>query len=644
MKSSFISISTLLLLALSTACSDKESEWIEAPAATEEAAAPTYSYDMVLDAPKPSYDEGGASTRASGADFWQDGDVIYLNLYNNNSNVYATCTYNASTQLWKLTCSQSLVTTSGEAKCYALYGTGADPVVGTDAVRFSYLSSVYRTTAGKYTYSGGTIKVKATLDCSGWRLRFKGTAGTKIFLYNLDINVRNRLRYDAMYGSDSIWTVTMTVGPDGYTDYYVLGTIRAECDKMVITNLTTGDTYYRPFGTDIVGSDYLHKTFCYTIPTQSNLKGWRQSNVATGSVNGYEYIDLGLPSGIMWATTNIGAATVTQAGDYYQWAETTTETNYTWSTYQWCNGSGKSLTKYCTMASYGTVDNKTVIEQSDDVADAKWGHGWRVPTDPQADELALNCSWYWLTLNGQNGMMAIGKNGNCIFLPAAGHKERTNTTVYGEQGRYLTASLYENMPNQNRYLGFAEGDIYTGKYDRYRGYSVRPVIAVHEYVDLALPSGTLWATCNIGANSPEESGSYFAWGETTTKESYTSANYTYSGSSDLSGDSDAASVAWGDNWRMPTLAECEELYSYCNVTSATVNGVSGYNFTSKLNSKSFFMPKSGYYSGSTLKSGFNYWASTYRNATTAYFLEGTGYRAANRYEGLTIRPVRSAAQ
>lgn len=136
----------------------------------------------------------------------------------------------------------------------------------------------------------------------------------------------------------------------------------------------------------------------------------------------------------------------------------------------------------------------------------------------------------------------------------------------------------------------------------------------HEYVDLGLTSGLLWATCNVGASSPSDYGNYYAWGETTTKSTYTESNYVYSDNpTTLPLDKDAARANWGGSWRMPTKAEQDELRSNCTWTWTTMNGVNGYKVTSKTNGKSIFLPAAGsrYYSGlnDDGSSGY-YWSSS----------------------------------
>lgn len=176
-------------------------------------------------------------------------------------------------------------------------------------------------------------------------------------------------------------------------------------------------------------------------------------------------------------------------------------------------------------------------------------------------------------------------------------------------------------------------------------------IAGHDYVDLGLPSGTKWATCNVGATAPHEYGNYYAWGETTTKSTYSSENSRTHGVSmnDISGNPtcDAARADWGSTWRMPTEAEMEELKDNCTWTWTTQNGVNGCTVTGP-NGNSLFLPAAGYCDGSSHydvgEYGY-YWSSTpYESddyvACSLYFC--SGHRSAiwnGRYYGRTVRPV-----
>ena len=171
----------------------------------------------------------------------------------------------------------------------------------------------------------------------------------------------------------------------------------------------------------------------------------------------------------------------------------------------------------------------------------------------------------------------------------------------------------------------------------------------HEYVDLGL--SVKWATCNVGASKPEDYGNYYAWGETTTKYSYTVSNSKTYGKSmgDIAGDSsyDAAHANWGGNWRMPTKAELKELKDKCTWIWTTQNGVKGYKVTGP-NGNSIFLPAAGYRGGSSLGSvgsGGDYWSSTpyESNSGSAWNLyfnsSGCFMNDYRRGYGRSVRPV-----
>ena len=128
-------------------------------------------------------------------------------------------------------------------------------------------------------------------------------------------------------------------------------------------------------------------------------------------------VDLGLS--VKWASCNVGASSPEECGGYYSWGEIEEKSDYSKNTYKWVNnGDWNNFVKYCTDSSYGTVDNKTILELEDDVAHVKWGGTWRMPTFAEFQELQDNCIWEWTSINGTNGYKVIANNGNFIFLPA----------------------------------------------------------------------------------------------------------------------------------------------------------------------------------------------------------------------------------
>lgn len=382
-----------------------------------------------------------------------------------------------------------------------------------------------------------------------------------------------------------------------------------------------------------------------------------------------EYVDLGLPSGTLWASCNVGANSPEEAGGYYAWGETDEKENYSWDTYNW--GTGTSFTKYCTDSSYGTVDGKTTLEPEDDVAYMVLGSEWRMPTQTEVQELQEYCTWTLGEYKGCAGYLIEGSNGNCIFLPFAG-AIYDNERHYESEGYYWTATLRETLSGIFNYFN-TNSKYYNLGYQRYYGMTVRPIYApqptepVAEAVDLGL--SVKWASFNVGATKPEEYGGYYAWGETEEKEEYswekynwckgtetsifkycTNSSYgTVDNKTTLDLEDDVAHVKWGGTWRMPTQEEIQELVEKCTWTWTEQNGVSGQLVTSS-NGNSIFLPAAGHRGGTGFYErgslGY-YWSATLYgygsfHAYNLYFGSGDGgywdYWVDRSY-GHAVRPV-----
>ena len=192
----------------------------------------------------------------------------------------------------------------------------------------------------------------------------------------------------------------------------------------------------------------------------------------------HEFVDLGLPSGLKWATCNVGATKPEEYGDYFAWGEVEPKTTYNWSTYKYCVDNMDNLTKYCTQSNYGKdgfTDSKTVLDPKDDAATANWGGTWRMPTKAEQDELRDNCTWKWTTQNGVNGRKVTGPNGNSIFLPAAGCMDGGTLDDAGSEGYYWSRSLITDDPDRAYLVYFCSGYVDWRRYVRYYGFTVRPV-------------------------------------------------------------------------------------------------------------------------------------------------------------------------
>ena len=511
-------------------------------------------------------------------------------------------------------------------------------------------------------------------------------------------------------------------------------------------------------------------------------------------ISNHSFVDLGLPSGTLWATCNVGAESPEDYGDYFAWGETDGskegKTNFSWSTYKWCNGSNTTLTKYCNNSIYGNnglTDDFRELGPADDAAYANWGSDWRMPSREQFNEL-INSDYTtteWTTQNGVNGYKITSKsNGNSIFLPATGFHRNSSFVSAGSNGGFWLRTLY-TYPHSAWYSYYSSDGIYSGTENRSDGLSVRPVRLLeklvsditldysfvkikvndiqilratvspsdadnkaiiwrssdvtvaevsqaghvtakgagtcvitctaadgsgvtatceikvegeHTYVDLSLPSHTLWATCNIGAENPEDYGDYFAWGETVPcgqEDESNAMNYAYAGSytrsfyewstykwcngssttltkyctksaygnngftdelKELKLEDDAAYVNWGSNWRMPSQEQCEELINsaYTTTELITQNNVNGYKITSISNGNSIFLPAAGLRNESSFynrSSNGNYWTRTLywsangtdSNASILYFrynLDKIILSFSARSYGFPVRPVR----
>lgn len=284
----------------------------------------------------------------------------------------------------------------------------------------------------------------------------------------------------------------------------------------------------------------------------------------SGTSDVCEYVDLGLPSGLMWATCNVGASSPEEYGDYYDWGDLRPE-------------SKDYPGKHC--------DYEGVISgmKEYDIARNKWGGSWRMPTEVEFRELYYNCSVEWTTHNGRQGCKFTGPNGNSIFLPAAGICAHGAISRNEESCDYWTGSPGAWPWNASKFQ-YVDKNIYAqgpSEISKIVAQPIRPVcedlnapsnlarkrINGHEYIDLGLPSKLKWATCDIGAPTPGESGNYYMWGDLSAKGEYDyEHNPPYDKSiRNISGnpDFDPATNEWGATWRTPTKEEFEELIRCC---------------------------------------------------------------------------------
>lgn len=317
-----------------------------------------------------------------------------------------------------------------------------------------------------------------------------------------------------------------------------------------------------------------------------------------GSTDKVEYVDLGLPSGNLWAKCNLGASAPEAYGDYYAWGEVEPKQEYTYPNHKWYKEGAPSLG----FTKYNNEDGKLSLEDEDDAVIQKLGNGWRTPTLADFRELTNQklTTIEKTTLNGVAGYQITSKkNKKSIFIPFAGFKnsQKPQTRAISDDEEVAVC-----MTNQRRIddqvfncwtFAFEQDRIRRYGKRRYDGISIRPVkgpgVPVpNDCVDLGLASGLLWAKYNMGATEPTDRGNYYAWGETSTKKKYNGSSYKHFKTDDydrvkkiykynegdgkevLDLEDDAARANLGVGYRIPTKADWEELLDDCKWEAVTV--------------------------------------------------------------------------
>ena len=220
--------------------------------------------------------------------------------------------------------------------------------------------------------------------------------------------------------------------------------------KCELEDLEPNTTYYvRAYATNAMGTSYGEERSFTTLEPENKI-------------NGHEYVDLGLPSGLKWATCNVGAFSPEKYGYYFAWGETAPKAEYT---------EENSIT-------YGEEMNDISGNPQYDAARANWGGRWRMPRENEMEELLDYCEWEWTQMNGVNGYKVIGHNGKSIFLPAAGFRDGSSLDYTGSDGGYWSSTPYDDYGDYDDnayYLSFHSGGQCMLISDRFRGRSVRPV-------------------------------------------------------------------------------------------------------------------------------------------------------------------------
>ena len=308
---------------------------------------------------------------------------------------------------------------------------------------------------------------------------------------------------------DKVWktSATMNVATGAVTPTATSASISLALNNVTTTAAGQEITLYAAVLPTTTGALTLtartseNKSYIATLSSKTIVAGKAYRYVVgelaaaptTGTENGYTWIDLGLPSGLRWATMNVGASSATAYGNYYAWGETTTESTYNWSNYKWSvSGSSVSFSKY-------TIDTKTTLDPDDDAATQNWGGAWRMPTHAEQEELVNNCYWVWTSNYKGSGVAgyivyaakSMSDRGQIvysdntpssnysiydshIFLP--GHRYYSQTNVLDFYGRYWSSSLNANYGSAAWCVFFCSSARFDDTYSaRYVGHLVRAV-------------------------------------------------------------------------------------------------------------------------------------------------------------------------
>ena len=465
-----------------------------------------------------------------------------------------------------------------------------------------------------------------------------------------------------------------------YTGNYI-SNYRTQASFVITYDLSTGASeyglLYGPTGVDLViGASGCRRVSMPAVSKEVTKIITNDGNVWTkdGSDGGYtpavgpEYVDLGLS--VKWAKWNMGANSTKEYGGYYGWGDPTgTVVSY-------------QINKYAV----GNTSTSIAGNPKYDIATAKWGNGWRLPTKAEFEEMiaASNERWTYDTSDGIKKYIATFPNGRTLEIPYDGYMNSSCTEkVWDSHGYYWTADANtaditqqpyafhmngpraRSFPNAERCMHLMIRPVYDDGHSGGGGGDtpVTPEVPSNA-VDLGLYSGNLWATYNVGATSETESGVYVAWGELNEKisEGYYKENYAYWSASNpnyggystalgtnIAGtEYDIAHVRWGGTWHMPTDSDIKELRDQCTWVQETRRGVVGYKVTGP-NGNSIFLPFAGYYNGKDwISNGIegNYWCSTMYLFAHEYQMGYALSLAENTHEisrysrkgGLTIRP------
>lgn len=356
-------------------------------------------------------------SRATTSYSWNNGDKLYIMFTTaTGGTTNGTATYNSTTRTWDVTYTSSLVRDKSTSCKVYFFDGNYNTIAST--IKLSESNGVYSDTNASYSFpQNGDLTITASLKPATSRIRFKGTVGENLSINGIKFYNEYSIGTSTLITIKNT-TITSTVGSNGYTPY-IYGTF----DNTSISLLTVSYKSYT-FSANCTGQSMLvvGKSGWMSVPTEYSHNGWTLTR-ANGTFNGHEYVDLGLTSGNLWATCNVGANKPEELGNTYKWGEVEPSNSLPGDYYKHGIGEGVSyeFTKYCNDSNKGYkgyVDNKHTLDLTDDAAYVNWGSYWRIPSVEDVDELIDECNYSNITRNGISGKLFVSKsNQNSIFFP-----------------------------------------------------------------------------------------------------------------------------------------------------------------------------------------------------------------------------------
>ncbi len=257
------------------------------------------------------------------------------------------------------------------------------------------------------------------------------------------------------YEDDTVVYDSKFIAVDSVADYYIYDYSRSDIlyaskgkpFRVIVDAIIGGVTFH--------GESEIYVLEDEPVTTSINM------------VSSFNYVDLGLPSGLKWAKCNLGATSPEEYGSYFAWGETTDKVDYSWDTYSYYNDS--------VFTKYNGSDGLSILEATDDASTARLGVNWRIPTKAEFEELLNNCTATFTTSNGVNGYRFTGPNGNSIFMPMAGGRDGDGLLSGGESGFYWLSSLYSDDTDYAWGFLIDSESVYATSYYRMYGQTIRPV-------------------------------------------------------------------------------------------------------------------------------------------------------------------------